>query len=464
MSKRRKHSSDPLEGVVKRHPDGFGFFVPDSTEYPDIYMSRREMTNVMTNDRISIRIVSEKFSDRMRGELVQILKRSTQKVMGQYLRLDEQRGLLHDRSHAWGENLIAIRPSHLEIENNDWVLVQINSFPGDPDGFRGEVISVIGDALDPLNDAMRVLHKLSIPHEFSTKILHEAEKIPEDLDEKEFRRRVDLREKNLVTIDGVTAKDFDDAIFVEVTKLGFHLIVAIADVSHYVKSGSALDIEAFDRGTSVYFPNFVSPMLPEVLSNDLCSLRPRIPRLALVADMNFDFSGNMLRAEFYEAAIESRARITYGEAQEIVEGNCPRQLEHVKEMVLRAADLAKVFFAKRQREGSLDIEIPETEIEVDEAGQPIDIIRADRLFSHRLIEEMMLAANVAVAKYFHAKEIPALYRIHEPPAADSIEELEKYLGAFGFSKGLRGGKLQKKMSHALEHFVGQPQEQILHIL
>lgn len=464
MNKRRTKLPNILEGVVKRHPDGFGFFVPESPDIPDIYISRREMTGVMTNDRIKIRVIAEKATHRLRGELIEILVRSTARATGQYWAQGKGRGILHDVSHGWGEDLTAICPAHLEITEGDWVLVQIKSFPGDKGGFCGEVISVIGDALDPLNDAMRVLHTQSIPYDFSTKTLRESEEIRDDLNELEFKRRTDLRSLNFVTIDGVTAKDFDDAIYVETLPVGFHLIVAIADVSHYVKPGSSIDEEAYERGTSVYFPNFVSPMLPESLSNDLCSLRPGVPRLALVADMKFDFSGSLSSQNFYEGVIESKARITYGEAQEIIDGNCPSHLEHVKSMLSRASDLAHIFMEKRIREGSLDLEIPETEVEVDEGGQPVDIIRADRLFSHRLIEEMMLAANVAVAKFFHGKEVSALYRIHEVPSADSILELERFLQIFGFSKGLGGGKLQKKIGQALEHFEGQPQEQILHIL
>jgi ribonuclease R len=464
MNKRRTKLPNILEGVVKRHPDGFGFFVPDSPDIPDIYISRREMSGVMTNDRIKIRVIVEKATHRLRGELIEILVRNTARATGQYWAQGKERGILHDVSHGWGEDLTAICPTHLEITEGDWVLVQIKSFPGDKGGFCGEVISVIGDALDPLNDAMRVLHTQSIPYDFSSKTLRESEGIRDDLNDLEFKRRTDLRSLNFVTIDGVTAKDFDDAIFVETLPDGFHLIVAIADVSHYVKPGSSIDEEAYERGTSVYFPNFVSPMLPESLSNDLCSLRPGVPRLALVADMKFDFSGSLSSQNFYEAVIESKARITYGEAQEIVDGNCPSHLEHVKSMLSRASDLAHIFMDKRIREGSLDLEIPETEVEVDEGGQPVDIIRADRLFSHRLIEEMMLAANVAVAKFFHGREVSSLYRIHEVPNADSIIELERFLQIFGFSKGLGGGKLQKKIGQALEHFEGQPQEQILHIL
>ena len=240
--------------------------------------------------------------------------------------------------------------------------------------------------------------------------------------------------------------------------------VAIADVSHYVSLNSAIDKEAYERGTSVYFPNFVVPMLPEVLSNGLCSLNPHVPRLCVVAEMQFDFSGTRTSSRFYEAVMQSQARVTYGQAQEIIDGQDPGPFAHVKENILRCADLAKILMAKRFREGSLDLEIPEVELEIDASGVPVDVIRSERIFSHRLIEEMMLAANVAVAEFFHEKDVPAIYRIHEPPQAEALALLERYIEAFGGRTHLEGGMLQKKLTQALEHFKGRPEALVLHIL
>ena len=245
---------------------------------------------------------------------------------------------------------------------------------------------------------------------------------------------------------------------------GFHLYVAIADVSHYVSTGTAIDKEAYERGTSVYFPNFVIPMLPEAISNGLCSLMPNVPRLALVADLIFDFTGEMKSSTFYEAVIESKARVTYGEAQELIDGVPMEKLEHVKENIFKCADLAKVLMAKRFRDGALDLEVPETVLVIDEAGEPIDVIKSERLFAHRLIEELMLAANVAVAKFLGSREIPSFYRIHEPPDTEKISNLEKYMENLGHKTTLSGGKLQKRLSRALQEFEGKAEAQIIHIL
>lgn len=451
-------------GIVKRHPDGFGFFIPDVTDEPDVYIPRKYMTGVMSNDRVRVRVTRESGGDRFRGEVLQILDRFTKRAMGEYKQTAPGKGILFDRSFAWGEDLQVVCPPHLAAKDGDLVAAQIEDYPESAKGFCGRIIAVLGDIQDPMNDSERILHQHSIPYEFTKRTLAEAEKIPDHVIEEDKRGRRDLTKIPIVTIDGKTAKDFDDAVFVDQTARGFHLIVAIADVSHYVKPGSAIDDDAYLRGTSTYFPNFVAPMLPEKLSNELCSLKPNVERLALVADMQLDYSGVLIESEFYEAVIKSHARVTYGDAQDLIEGRPLDSLKHVAENILRCADLAKILMAKRFREGSLDLEIPETEIELDDTGQPVDILQSERLFSHRLIEELMLMANVAVAKFFKEKNVEGMYRIHEQPQTEAMQNFESFLAAFGFNRNMTGGSLQKKITKALEHFKGHPKEHILHIL
>ena len=293
------------------------------------------------------------------------------------------------------------------MENGDWVSARVTSYPGSPQGFRGDLGQVIGDGLKPLNDNLRVLITHQVPVDFSKATLSEADSLPQEVGETDKKGRVDLRDKAFLTIDGETAKDFDDAIFIQSTPSGFHLWVAIADVSHYVKEGSAIDEEAYERGTSTYFPNFCNPMLPEALSNELCSLKPHVDRLAMVAEMEFDFQGEMRASKFYEAVICSQARVTYGQAQEVLDtGASGQPLEGVVEKVIRdGADLANILMSKRLKEGSLNLDIPETEVTVDAGGFVTDILKSERIFSHKLIEELMLAANVAVAKFFTERKI-----------------------------------------------------------
>lgn len=454
-----------LQGTVKRHPDGFGFFIPESAEHADVYIPAHSMKSAMTNDRVSIMVEKER-DGRFRGEVVRILERSQKKIAGKFIPVNDRYGIIKDEGKGWGADLRIDLSKTLSAKKGELVAAKILTYP-DSGEFTGEVIEVIGDAMSALNDVRRVIVNQNIPDEFSAETLAEAKKFSGNPTEADFKNRKDLRSLPIITIDGATAKDFDDAVYVEMKPSGFHLIVAIADVSHYVRAGSAMDKDAYERGTSVYFPNFVVPMLPEALSNGLCSLNPHVPRLALVADMHFDFTGNMMNSSFYEAVIESKSRCTYGEAQEIVDGidvEKHTSVPGVKENILRCADLAKILMAKRFKEGSLDLEVPETELEIDGAGEPIDVIKSERLFAHRLIEELMLAANVAVAKFLSGKEIPALFRIHEPPDPLKIVLLQKFLHSLGSTANLDGDKLQKKLTRALHEFTNESQANVIHIL
>jgi ribonuclease R len=456
-----------LQGTIKRHPDGFGFFIPDQKDHPDVYIPKHSMKGVMTMDKVMVEVEPEKGSDRFRGEVLRVTARSTKSVLGILSAFNEQNGIIRDDSNGWGEDLKIKWSDAKDAKPGQMVEVQITSYP-DEDGFRGKVIEVIKNHMDPISDIKRVIVSQQLPHEWPKAVLDEASKFSHELTpaevESELKRRKDLRSKNLITIDGKTAKDFDDAVLVEMNETGFLCYVAIADVSHYVRVNSEIDKEAYNRGTSVYFPNYVIPMLPEVLSNGLCSLNPHIPRLCLVAEMQFDFTGEKKSHQFYEAIMESKARVTYGEAQEVVEGLESPFPPHVKETILKCADLAKILMAKRFKEGSLDLEIPETELEIDSTGTPVDVVRSERLFAHRLIEELMLAANVAVAEYFNKREIPAIFRIHEPPFEDALEILQQYMINFGGRTELKGGMLQKKLSKALDEFHGKPAGNLINLL
>lgn len=453
-----------LTGFIKRHPDGFGFFIPDDKDHPDVYVPQNSMKSAMTNDKATIFVEKEK-DGRFRGEIIQITERAHTRIAGKFAKINERWGSIKDEGRGWGQDLKIALDKSMNAQDGELVEARILKFP-DEGAFEGEIVQVIGDAADPLNDIKRVIITQNIPDKFSNETLEEAKKYSNNPSEKDFAGRKDLRDIPIITIDGATAKDFDDAVYTEMTDTGFHLYVAIADVSHYVDTNTSMDKEAYERGNSVYFPNFVVPMLPEALSNGLCSLNPHVPRLALVAEMNFDFVGEMISSDFYEAVIQSQSRVTYGQAQDIVDGNTNEIANNakVKENIFRCADLAKVLMAKRFKEGSLDLEVPETELVIDAAGEPIDVIKSERLFAHRLIEELMLAANVAVAKFLAKKEIPAFYRIHESPDSQKISLLQKYMENMGINSTLTGGKLQKRLTRALQEFEGKPEAQIIHIL
>jgi ribonuclease R len=451
-----------IVGTIKRHPDGYGFFIPEDTKLNDVYVAKHSMGGAMSNDKVEVLVKRE--GDRFRGDIVRIVSRETKKVTGQLHKINNTQGLLLDESFSWGEDIKLSWGPNIQVKDKDWVVVNIVSYVDSPRGLRGEVETVIGDISDPQNDNVRVLSLHNIPHVFSKKTLEEAGRLPSEVTEKDWQGRKDLRTFNFITIDGKTAKDFDDAVYVEKMKGGFRLWVAIADVSHYVREGSAIDEDAYIRGTSTYFPNFVSPMLPEALSNELCSLKPHVPRLSLVCEMDMDFNGVRTRSVAYEAVIQSQARVTYGEAQEILDGEHIEKLKHVRENIKLCGEIANILMRKRFNEGSLNLEIPESVVELLDSGVPSDIIRSDRLFAHRLIEELMLAANVAVAELLKEKNAPAIFRIHEPPKQEALETLERFLDAFGYTKRLGNSQLQKRITQALEHFHGEPQEVIVNTL
>jgi len=299
MKKRRQNlNTKTTKGIIKRHPDGFGFVISDESDIPDIYIPRKAMAGVMTNDLVEIRFWPERRGDRLRGEIAQIEQRAFSQVTGQAHRLSDDYFILTDKSYGWGEDLIVPSPSSLNIQDGDWVVARILTYPDSEKGFTGEITKVLGDVFSPLNDIQRVLADHGIPDEFSQEVLQETEKLPDHVKDEDLKGRKDLRHLPLITIDGVTAKDFDDAIYVEEHDKGFRLIVAIADVSHYVPVDSFTDEQAYERGNSTYLPNFVVPMLPEVLSNELCSLKPHVNRLAVACDMLIDFHGEFLSYEY----------------------------------------------------------------------------------------------------------------------------------------------------------------------
>lgn len=468
MLKNKASSKKFLQGIAKRHPDGFGFFIPDDATHPDVYLPKNTMTGVMTNDKVMVEVFPEKGTQRYYGDVMKIISRSLKKVVGKFVIMPSGKGYITDDSKSWGSDLFIAPQNTMHAQNGQLVAAEIINYPSENEKFEGRIVEIIGDALNPLNDIKRILFSHNIPQDFSKETLIEASRIGEHVNEKDFHGRRDLRDLDLITIDGATAKDFDDAVFCETNNEGFHIYVAIADVSHYVQVGSAIDKDAYERGTSVYFPNFVVPMLPEALSNELCSLKPNVPRLSLVAEIQTDFTGQTIRAEFYEAVIQSKARVTYGEAQEFIDGTASDELKqklgHVESTILKCADVSKVLMAKRFKEGSLDLEIPETELEIDASGVPVDVIKSERLFAHRLIEELMLIANVEVAKFLGSKEIPSVYRIHDLPRAEAIKMLDQYLFNFGGRVRLVGDQLQKKLTRALTEFEGKPESIVLHIL
>ena len=481
FTKSGKRADHMVSGVVKRHPDGYGFLIPDQADHVDVYIGRQSMLGVMTNDRVEAAVYRPKGGqkdERLSGEITKVTARANKTIVGKYLPVDQKYGVILDEGRGWGADLRIAAKDSMGAQEGQVVAVEVIQYPGTENEFTGKVTGIIGDIDNPINDVIRVVHQSSIPMEFSGQALAEARKYGGVVTDAEAKGREDLTGLSLITIDGATARDFDDAVHTEQTDRGFHLTVAIADVSHYVKPGTPLDQEAYERGTSTYFPNFVVPMLPEELSNELCSLKPKVKRLCFVCEMHINFNGDVMDYRFFEGVMESKARVTYGEAQEVLDAHAAREaggpqkgrsptlekLKHVEDNIRLSADLAKILMAKRFRDGSLDLEIPETQVVVDSTGESVDVIKSERLFAHRLIEELMLVTNICTARFMEDKKIPGIFRVHESPDPDNLESLQRYLWNFGGSKSVIGTNLQKKLSQALQSMEGRLEAQILNIL
>ena len=460
--KNKKHPPSPLKtGTVKRHPDGFGFFIPDD-QTPDLFISFKNMHGLMTGDQVQGERIPGR-GNKFALEVKRVKKRALSQVVGALEIKNPGFGILKDKSHTWGDDMKVIWKKDQSPREGEGVLVKILSYPGSGPGFRGEVVKVLGDLKSPLVDIERVLLSQQISTEFPPEAEAEARQICEHANFSLSKGRKDLKQLPFVTIDGVTAKDFDDAIFVKKNNSGFKLYVAIADVSAYVKPGSPMDREAYARGNSTYLPNFVTPMLPKELSDDLCSLRPKVPRFVMVAEIDMNFEGEILSHNFYEGLIHSHARLTYNQVQAFLDKEdqlrgqdseaCP---EHVVESVKLASELAHILLKRRRRLGSLEMDIPETQIVLDSEGEVLDVFPSQRVFAHRLIEELMLVANQAVAKLLVSRQIKCLHRIHEDPDAESLEALRLFAHNVGVSKPFSLKSLHADINQLLIKFESHP--------
>ena len=418
---------DLVKCKVIGHRDGYGFASPFE-DGDDFFLSSRQMFRVFDGDEV---LVAESgFDDKGRpsGQIVEVLTRAHTSIVGRYM---EEGGigylLPHNRRIS---NHVLIPPKvKAGAKSGQLVSVKITGYPTEVLGAKGEVEEILGDHLDPGLEIDVAIRAHDIPNEWPEEVLSEAGALRDEPSESDKKNRVDLRHLGLVTIDGEDARDFDDAVYCETEGSGFRLWVAIADVSHYVPIGSALDEEAFNRGNSVYFPERVVPMFPEVLSNGLCSLKPAVDRLAMVCEMLIDADGKVTDSTFYEAVIHSHARLTYTQVGEVLEsGGCDGVPSERLDGLFRLHALYKVLREARAKRGAIDFETVETRIVFDENRKIDAIVPVNRNDAHKLIEECMLAANVATATFLEASELAGLFRVHEGPSAERLEALRTFLG------------------------------------
>jgi len=427
-----------IAGRVEGHPDGYGFLAPDESG-PSIFLPPTEMRQLMPGDRVSVRVSGRDARGRAVGEVVEVLERANRRIVG---RLHSEHGVLflvpEDRRIAHD---ILVPPAEVgKAKPGEVVTVDLVAQPSKHAQPIGRVAEVLGHHADPGMEIEIAVRKFDLPHEFSKKAIAQARALPEGVVDEDVKGRKDLCAMEFVTIDGETAKDFDDAVLARREGKGWRLWVAIADVSHYVRPGDALDRDARERGTSVYFPRRVIPMLPEKLSNGLCSLNANVDRLSMVCEMAITPRGEVARYEFYPALIRSRARLTYTEVwDKLSSGKAPAHLQELY-------DLFHALFAERSRRGAIDFDTLETRMVFDARGKIERIVPEKRNDAHRIIEECMLAANVCAGNFLAERKQPVLYRVHDVPAAEKVAALREFLGELGLQ--LPGGEIPRPKDYA----------------
>ena len=431
---------DEVEGTVQGHRDGHGFLSRDDGE-ADIYLPPNEMRAVLHKDRIKVRIVRSDRKGRPEGRVLEIIERPKQPIIGRLL-LESGIWIVVPEDKRFGQDVLIPKMATGDAKPGQVVVVELTEAPvlyGQP---VGRVKEVLGEVDDPGMEIEIAVRKYSVPHEFSDGCIALARTLPDKVRPLDKKQRVDLTDVSLVTIDGEDARDFDDAVYCEPTKIGkgktaekgWRLLVAIADVSHYVENGSAIDIDAYDRATSVYFPRRVIPMLPEKLSNGLCSLNPEVERLCMVCDMVVTEEGEVSAYQFYPAVMWSHARFTYNEVAAILANtNGPEAIKRKTRVMdlLNLHDVYRALLKSRVRRGAVDFETVETQIVCDDSGRIEKIMPRTRNDAHKLIEEAMLAANVCSADFIAQSKHAGLFRVHEGPTPEKIETLRNYLKVTG---------------------------------
>ncbi|MFQ5660930.1 MAG: ribonuclease R [Gammaproteobacteria bacterium] len=426
---------DLIAGRVIGHPDGYGFLVRDDGE-KDLYLPEREMRSLLHGDRAAVRIVGIDRKGKPKAVLVEVLERANDRIVGSFVQdgpisfviPDNKR--LHQDIFIPGENRGTARPGQ-------FVVVKLVKQPDRHTQPVGEIIEVLGDATASGMATEIAIRAYELPHEWPQEVQQEIASINGG-SAAEIAGRVDLRACSFVTIDGEDARDFDDAVYCEKVSTGWRLLVAIADVSHYVQPDTALDREAERRGTSVYFPQRVVPMLPELLSNDLCSLKPGVDRLCMVCELQLDKQANVTRYKFYQGIIRSAARLTYTEVAGMLIDRDVSLLKRHAVLLPRLEELYALFKnmnKRRRKHGLLDFDATEAKLVFDDEGKVTAIESLMRNDAHRLIEEFMLAANIAAADFLLHGKIPVLYRNHETPTQEKISTLHEFLAEFGLSLG-----------------------------
>ena len=462
------------KGRIQGNKDGFGFFIPDDGS-GDLFLNAREMEKLFDGDRVLARLAGIDSRGRKEGIIVEILERRYSQIVGRFYQ-EQGFGLVVADSKRITQEILIPEKNIGKAKDGEFVVAQLTEYPSRRRKAIGEIVEVLGDSRTPGMEIEVAVRSHDIPHVWPSDVIKETKHFADHIQDEDMVGRFDLRHIPFITIDGEDAKDFDDAVFAERHQRGnWTLYVAIADVSHYVSVGSALDVEAANRGTSVYFPGHVIPMLPEKLSNGLCSLKPNVDRLTMVAEMDITPDGEMSSYCFYEAVIHSHGRMTYTEVANIVqdpktptEENLRKKLRErhrgVVDHLENLHGLYRAFRGARETKGAIDFDSTETRIVFSEDRKIREIVPVERNDAHRMIEECMLCANVAAAELLGVSELPALYRVHEGPNPEKLDNLRKFLNELGLY--LSGGEKPKPADYSkvLQQIGERPDRHLLQMM
>ena len=457
-----------VEGIYRKNQRGFGFVKIDDRE-DEIYIAKEDSLNALNGDRVLIEITEEQNKvKRAEGKIKKIIKHEKETVVGTF---QESRnfGFVVPDDKAFGTDIFISKGKFLNAKNNQKVVVKITKYPQKGKNAEGEIIEVLGSIDEAGVDMLSIIKEYDLPAEFPENVIEEAKKYGDKIDAKDIKNRIDCRQDVIFTIDGEDAKDLDDAVRVIKLKNGnYRLDVHIADVSYYVREGSLLDKEAQIRGTSVYMLSRVIPMLPKELSNGICSLNAGQDRFTLSCSMEINNKGEVVSAEVYKGIINVTERMNYHDVQKILDKSDEEVLKKYEKYIGNfelMAELAEILKKKRLEQGYLNLDIPESKIDLDENGKVISIGKYETSFSNEIIEQFMLSANETIAEKFYWLEAPFIYRVHEDPDIEKVKELNKFLYNFGLKIRIVNEKIYpKEVSKILEEIKGKEEEKVVSTL
>jgi len=454
-------------GRLEGNERGFGFVMSKDRPGEDIFIPADSILGAMHGDTVIANLISRKgVGKKQEGEIVRVLERANETIIGTF-EDNGSFGFVVPDNHKIAFDIFVPKAQTLNAQDKQKVVVKIKRWPEFRRNPEGEVVEILGFLSDKGTDILSIIRQFNLPEEFPDEVRAEALNVPGSISDDEIASRLDLRAIKTFTIDGADAKDLDDAVSIEKLQNGnYKLGVHIADVCHYVKGGSQLDKEALKRGNSVYLLDRVIPMLPHELSNGICSLNPNVDRLTLSVIMEINNSGKVLNHEIHESIINSKARLIYDDVSDLLEMNDPKaeeKLSIVKDELFLMKELMSILRSHRDARGSIDFDFPESYIEVDKKGDPIDVRKLERRIANRLIEEFMLITNETVAERFYWAEIPFLYRIHEEPNPEKVADFVKFIQKFGYS--IKGKELHSKDFQQLtDEIKGKKEEPVISTL